>query len=136
MYRRHFLLLSLFSLLSTLAVADVYVPKPGSAERRAIMDALRLPVSIYTGVEVIFTGTPEVSGNWAKFTGSAAPRDGQEPKEEVADEMELDLFALLRKQGGQWKVVSWGFSGDISAYMEAKEKFPQAPEDLMPPLEQ
>ena len=128
-------LLLLFASITSLAHAEVYEPKPGTPERKAIMDALRLPVSIYVGKPVTFTGTVEVSGNWAKFTGGAAATDGKPPTNGKADEMELDLFALLRKQGGEWKVLSWAFSGDISAYEDARAKFPQAPKDLMPPLQ-
>jgi methionine-rich copper-binding protein CopC len=128
-------LILLLALITSFAHAEVYEPKPGSAERKAIMDALRLPVSIYVGTPVTFTGNVEVSGNWAKFTGGAAPTDGKAPKTDKADEMELDLFALLRKQDGAWKVLSWAFSGDISAYQDALQKFPKAPKDLMPPLE-
>jgi hypothetical protein len=129
-------LLLLLTLITALARAEVYQPKPGSPERKAIMDALRLPVSSYVGNGVTFTGTVEVSGTWAKFTGGAAPTDGKAPKGDKAEEMELDLFALLRKEGGQWKVLSWAFSGDISAYEDALKKFPKAPKDLMPPLQE
>lgn len=128
-------LLLVLSLLPALAFAEVYEPEPGSPERKAIMDAIRLPVSVYVGAEVIFTGTPEVSGNWAKFWGKAAPKKGQRPKPEVAEEMEYDLFALLRRQNGEWKVVSWGYSSDISSYEEARQKFPNAPKELMPKIE-
>lgn len=128
-------LLLLLTLFTSLAHGEVYEPKPGTPERKAIMDALRLPVSTYVGTPVTFTGTVEVSGTWAKFTGGAAATDGKAPKTDKADEMELDLFALLRKEDGAWKVLSWAFSGDISAYQDALKKFPKAPRDLMPPLE-
>lgn len=122
-------------LIASIARAEVYEPKPGSAERKAIMDALRVPISKKAGVKVQFTGEVQVSGQWAKFGGGVAAADGKPLKEDVADEMELDLFALLRKENGEWKVLFWAFSGDISAYEEARKKFPAAPKELMPPLQ-
>jgi hypothetical protein len=122
------------ALLAIVSRAEVYEPKPGSPERKGIMDALRVPVSKHIGKEVIFTGEVKASGDWARFGGNAAVKDGKPPKTDAAIDLEFDLFALLRKEKGEWKVLSWGFSGDISAYMEAKKKFPGAPKDLMPDL--
>jgi len=116
------------------AHAEVYEPKPGSPERKGIMDAMRPPVSKYVGKEVKFTGKPEVSGEWAKYWGKAEAADGKPPKGDVAIEMQYDLFALLHKIDGKWKVVSWGYSSDISSYMEARAKFPEAPKELMPEI--
>ena len=125
----------LFAILTSFAQAEVYEPKPGSAERKGIMDAMRVPISKRAGTKVNFTGEVKVSGNWARFGGGVAAADGKPLKAEVADEMELDLFALLRKENGEWKVLFWAFSGDISAYEAARKKFPEAPKELMPPLQ-
>jgi hypothetical protein len=114
--------------------AEVYEPKPGSPERKAIMDAMRVPVAKHVGKPVLFTGNPKVSGEWARFEGDVATVDGKPPKGDAKFELELDFFALLRKEEGEWKVLSWGFSGDISAYQEAKKKFPKVPKELMPDL--
>jgi len=128
-------LLLVLTMLTTLARAEVYTPEPGTPERKAIMDAMREPISQFAGTPVKFTGEVLVSGNWARFGGGAAPTNGKPPKASVADEMELDLFALLRKENGTWKVLYWAFSGDISAYEDARKKFPKAPKELLPPLE-
>jgi hypothetical protein len=128
-------LLLLLTVLTSFARAEVYEPKMGSPERKAIMDAMRVPVSKHAGTKVIFTGGVKVSGKWARFEGGVAPADGKHVKADVADEMELDFFALLRKENGEWKVLFWAFSGDISAYEDARKKFPEAPKDLMPPLQ-
>ncbi len=122
--------------LAIAAHAEVYEPKPGSPERKAIMEAMREPISKHVGKPVIFTGELKVSGDWARFGGNVAPKDGKPPKGDTKFDLELDFFALLRKEGGEWKVLSWGFSGDISAYEEAKKKFPKVPKDLMPDLPQ
>jgi hypothetical protein len=75
---------------------------------------------------------------WAIFTeGGAAPSDGVLPKnEDVAAELELDLFALLRKTGGTWKVLHSAFAGDVGPMQEAREKFPAVPRALRPVIRQ
>jgi hypothetical protein len=126
------LLAVLLSLLvcQTLFAADIYEPKPGSAERTALMDAMRKPVSKHVGTRVTFTGTLKSTGSWAVFHGDAAPTDGKVPETDNAAELELDFFALLQKQGGTWVAVSWSFAGDIGPIEEAKKKFPAAPKSL------
>lgn len=104
-------------------------PKPGTEERKAIMDSMRGPVSAYAGGRVQFTGEVTIAGNWARFSGSAARADGKKPSNpDVASEMDLDFFALLKKdtQAG-WQTLHWGFAGDIGVMEEASKKFPQAP---------
>jgi hypothetical protein len=121
----------LFVFLTVAAGAEVYEPKPGTPARKAIMEAMRVPVAKAVGAEVIFTGNVHISGDWAKFTGDVATKDGKPPKR-MESEMELDFFALLRRENGEWKVLFWAFAGDISAYEDAKKKYPNAPKDLMP----
>ncbi len=117
------------------AAEAVREPAPGSVERKAIMEALRGPVTKQVGKRVTFTGTVKIRGDWATFSGGAAPSDGVPPKDEnVAGELELDLFALLRKTGSAWKVLHWGFAGDIGVMEEARKKFPAAPKALLPEL--
>lgn len=104
-------------------------PAAGSAERKAIMDAMRGPLTEQVGKAVVFTGDVLVSGSWARFRGNVATKDGSKPsKEDVAMELDLDFFALLRKSGdGSWQVVHHGFAGDIGVSEAAREKFPKAP---------
>ena len=118
----------------TLAAGSVYEPKPGSEERKAIMDAMREPISKHAGKRVTFTGTVQIVGDWATFSGDAAPSDGSKVEGDAAFDFELDLFVLLRKKADAWKVLYWGFAGDISALEEAREKFPDAPKALVPDL--
>lgn len=130
-------LLLVFTLLASIARAEVYEPKAGTPDRKAIMDAMRVPVSKQIGEPVEFTGSVKISGNWARFEGNVGTKSGKPPKKEDARfDLELDFLALLRKENGEWKVLSWGFSGDISAYMDAKKKFPEVPKELMPDLPQ
>jgi len=108
-------------------------PAPGTPERKAIMDAMRGPVAAHAGKAVEFTGDLRAHAGWARFSGNVATKDGTAPENEnAAFQLELDLFALLKKDfEGKWQVMSWGFSGDIGARMEAAEKFPDAPWTLL-----
>lgn len=115
------------------ARAEPHEPKPGSPERKGIMDAMRSPVSKHIGKAVQFTGDVKVSGDWATFNGNVATKDGKPPaREEAKNDLTMDFFALLRKEKGEWKVLYWGFSGDIGAMEEAKKKYPKVPKDLLP----
>jgi hypothetical protein len=105
-----------------------FEPKAGTPERKAIMDAMRAPVSAEVGRDVVFTGTVRVSGSWARFNGHVDPVGGKPKNEDIAAEMELDFFALLQKDGkGSWKVLHQGFAGDIGVMEAAKENYPKAP---------
>lgn len=114
---------------TVLKKVSVTEPKPGTPERKAIMDAMRVPVANHVGKAVLFTGDVRVSGSWARFQGSVATADGKPPKgDEAAGDLELDFFALLKKnEKGQWQVLHHGFAGDISIREEAHEKYPKAP---------
>jgi hypothetical protein len=103
-------------------------PKAGTPERKAVMDAMRGPVAKQAGGPVLFTGSVRVSGMWARFQGNVQTADGKKPKNgDFADLMELDFFALLKKnEDGTWKVMHHGFAGDISVAEEAKENHPNA----------
>ena len=107
-------------------------PKIGSTERKAIMDAMRGPVSKRAGTEVIFTGSVALYKDWVKLSGHVSPKSGKPFPEEVADEMELDFLAVLRKVDGKWQTLYYGWSGDVGTLMEAREKIPDVPEILIP----
>jgi len=104
-------------------------PKIGSPERKAIMDAMRAPVSAEIGKAVTFTGNVRATGGWARFQGNVAPADGRKPaNEDAAFSLELDFYALLKQdKEGTWKVLHSGFAGDIGVREEAREKYPKAP---------
>lgn len=107
---------------------SAFEPKAGTPERKAIMDAMRAPVSAKVGRDVVFTGTVRVSGAWARFNGHVDTVGGKPKNEDIAAEMELDFFALLQKDGkGGWKVLHQGFAGDIGVMEAAKENYPKAP---------
>ena len=53
-------------------------PQAGSAERKAIMDAMRVPVQKETKFPVIFkVGSLKMQDGWAFFSGQALHKDGK-----------------------------------------------------------
>ena len=120
---------SLVKFSTVLQRVETREPKAGTPERKAIMDAMREPVSERIGKPVIFTGNVRATGSWARFQGNAATTDGKKPtKTDAAELLELDFFALLKRDAdGAWKIQHWGFAGDIGVRDEAREKFPAAP---------
>lgn len=113
----------------SLEMVEVSEPKAGTAERKAIMDSMRVEVSEYAGEAVTFTGKIRVIGQWARFTGSVAATDGSPPETDgIAAAMELDFAAFLFKdENGKWRTLHWGFAGDTSVLTGAQEEYPQAP---------
>ena len=131
----HFLRTVTFLLLvfaGTARAAEVREPTIGSPERKTIMETMRGPVSKHVGKRVTFTGSLRICGEWATFDGDAKPTDGVAPEGGVAGELELDFFALLRLEKGRWKLLLWGFAGDIGLKDEARMKFPKVPKELVP----
>lgn len=93
----------------------VYTPERGSAERKAILDALRAPVEKELKQKVQFAINDfNVSGTWAFVSGEPQDASGNRPDykgteywEQVeADMFDNNFFALLRKTGGKWRVVT------------------------------
>ena len=102
--------------------ADVPVrtPKPGSKERAAIMNALRVPVQkAYKGRRPTFTNVNNfrVGGGWAHLSCAVVDSKGKTFDPEIG----LDFSALLRKVKGQWRVVEWAYHGDVVQIGWAKD---------------
>ena len=114
----------------------IYEPKPGSAERRAIFSALRVPVGKQVRRRVIFQGPLKASrSGWAFFSGVVRLDDGKGVGRSISTQGSGgSLVALLRKSSGKssgrWRVMSWGFGGGTDAMDEAMRKHPQAPRAL------
>ena len=118
-YRK--LALLLWGLLTVLASAfaqSAYTPKPGSAEREAIMDALRVPAKKDLGRTVIFkVDQLRVVGDWAFARVSPTLPNGEEidyRKTKYRKMVELGAFdpqaeTLLRRTAKGWDVVEWRF---------------------------
>lgn len=106
----------LLTALSISALAQkVYTPEKGTPERFAILNALRIPVEKELKQKIVFTiGSFKSNGTWAFIGGEPQSANGGEPNytgteyQEAKDEGMFDnnFFALLKKTGGKWKVVT------------------------------
>ena len=119
MYRSPRLFLPALFLLFAFAAAsaqEAYAPAPGSAERKAIADALRAPVEKELKQKVVFKiDHLKVSGDWAFLRGVPQRPNGSEVdysttayRQRIEDGVFDDwICALLRRKAGRWQVVKY-----------------------------
>lgn len=102
--------------LCVTAFAQVQTPKVGSPERKALMDALRLPVEKQLKKKVVFkVDHLKVQGDWAFLTGVPQQANGKAmdyrntPYQALIDDGVFDnwICALLRKEHGKWQVLTF-----------------------------
>lgn len=130
--RRAFLLTVLLGSFSSLVLADPQIPKPGSPERKAIVDALRIPVKTELKKDVIFKiNSLKVQGDWAFLAGVPLKPDGSEMDyrgtihAEAIREGAFDggIFALLQKRNGQWKTIRYIIGATDVPYVNWPQEF-------------
>lgn len=111
---------------------SAYTPKTGSAERKAVLDAMRKPIVKQVGQNVIFHDVVmKVKDGWAFVTAV-----GKDPKGGPLRKFDGQYFpsqALLRKKGRVWQVLSVGSGGGTDVADQAMQKFPQAPREIFLP---
>jgi hypothetical protein len=87
---------SVLILLSAVLISaqTVYTPEKGSPERKAILDALRVPVERDLKQKIVFvTDDLKVQGRWAFGSGRPTKPDGSDPDlSNTAWADEEDLF--------------------------------------------
>jgi hypothetical protein len=106
----------------------------GSKERKAILDALRVPLQKEFKQKIKFYDTDVRSkADWAYVHSMARDEKGRKLKQwaEIADPM---TSALLRKTKGRWRVVDWGASTSLDAIGDLRDSYPQAPRSIFPSL--
>jgi hypothetical protein len=105
------------------AFAKPHTPAAGSAERKAILDALRVPVQREAGQKIVFYNvTIRVENGWAWVLAVSKDKTGK--KMPLGDTM---TQGLMHKVKGRWRVEHWGLSSDISVACAAAKAFPKAP---------
>lgn len=131
-----FLLIFLFGAISFAQVA--YTPEKGSAERTAILAALRVPVEKTLKQDIVFvTDHFSVNGTWAFVSGQPTTPSGGKPGLKgtvfAGDEDMFDdnFFGLLRKTGGKWKVVTHALGCTDVCYLDWWKKY-KAPKSIFP----
>lgn len=109
-------------------------PAPGSAERKAILDVLRPPISKEYGQTVVFYDvTLRVKNGWAYVSAYARDRRGKKMNR-FASFIDPSTEALLQEKAGKWRVSSWGIATDASPLGEMRHKFPRAPRSIFPSM--
>lgn len=134
------LLLPLLAAATTSAQQRPHTPPRGSAERQAIMDALRVPVQRELKKPVIFeVRTLRVLGTWAFVEAVPRKPDGSPfdyrgtPYQQAIDEGMFDdgAFALLRREGGRWRVLRYVIGPTDVAWIPWEEEL-RAPRAVFP----
>lgn len=132
---RNALRISVAAVLATLTLSSAqaqrpHTPRPGSAERAAIMDAMRPTCERDLRQPVIFKVTLlKVAGDWAAARVMPIKPNGNEidfSKTHYRDDYADGSFdsvgeALLRRRGGEWSLVKWRFGGtdtELSLWLE------------------
>lgn len=136
-----FFVLTIFAFTSF--AQKTYTPAKGSAERTAIMNALRVPVEKKLKKKAIFAvNNFNVQGNWAFLDGTPQKPDGSEMDyrgteyQEAIDAGMFDsnVFALLKKTGGKWKVVTYQIGCTDVCYLPWAKDY-KAPKAIFPNVE-
>lgn len=113
-------LIALTCLLATTTARaqQARTPAAGSPERKAIMDVLRTPAEADLHQKVIFRVQHlRIIGPWALARVVPLRPDGSDidyTRTKYRDELEEGAFdgegeALLRNEGGRWRVLEWRF---------------------------
>jgi hypothetical protein len=134
-----FILIFAFSVSAAFA-QKTYTPAKNSPTRATILNALRAPVSKELKQEVSFlVSTFKVQGNWAFISGQARNAKGGEVNWKITDYQEQiddgafddNLFALLKKKGGKWSVITYAIGCTDVCYLGWDEEY-KAPKAIFP----
>jgi len=139
---RKLIIVSLVICLAAIAAAaqGVYTPEKGSPERKAILDALRVPVEKQLKQKVVFAAENfNVLGNWAFIGGQPQSPDGGSPdysgtayaRAKAEGFFDNNIFALLKKTGGTWKVVKYQIGCTDVCYLPWQKQY-KAPKAVFP----
>jgi hypothetical protein len=133
--------LSIIAVLASAALAQgVYTPEKDSAVRKDILNTLRKPVEKELNQKIVFVINDfKVSGNWAFISGEPQTPSGERPdysatpyREQVESDMfDNNFFALLKKTGKKWKVVTYALGCTDVCYLEWWKEY-KAPKAIFP----
>jgi hypothetical protein len=116
------------------AKKGAYTPATGSAEQKAIVEALRKEMASTTNVKMVFkVEYLKVHDCWAWIHALPSSPDGKQKYE--------DVNALLEKKAGCWQVAEIACTeegnpdclGAPDYFKKLMAKFPGAPADIFPP---
>jgi hypothetical protein len=122
------------------AAAQVHSPEKNSAERKAILDALRVPVEKELKQKIVFVVEHlNVSGTWAFVAGEPqSPTSGRPNYKGTAywDAIEAgafdnNFFAVLKWSGRGWKVIHYDIGCTDVCYADWWRRY-KAPKAVFP----
>lgn len=101
------------------AAQSFHTPPPGSAERRALLDAVRPHIEGELGAPVEFVVHQlRVGGGWA-FVQATPQRPGGRAIPQPHSDMDgVHTEAVLRRDGDDWIVVGWAVGSTDVWYLE------------------
>ena len=117
-----------------------YTPEKGSAERKAILDALRIPVERDLKQTVVFVPDNfKVHGTWAFVSGTPQAPGGGAPnytgtkfaEAEREGAFDNNFFALLRKTRGKWRVITYAIGCTDVCFADWEQRY-RAPKAIFP----
>ncbi len=133
-------LLLVFAFSVTTAFAqDAGMQPENSPESAAILKALSVPVSKDLKQKITFsTDKLKVEGDWAFVSGQAKNAEGGEPNWKLtkyqkfikSGDFEDNLFALLKKTNGKWRVVTYMMNCHDVCYLDWAKRY-KAPEAII-----
>lgn len=110
-----------------------FTPRPGSLVRKHILDALRNEIAQTQKIQTVFVVTYlKATEDWAWVHVLPQSPDGMNRYE--------DIFALLHRQNGEWKVAELPCTeienpaciDSPDYFIELKKRFPQLPAQILP----
>jgi hypothetical protein len=110
-----------------------------SAESAAVLKALSVPVSKDLKQKITFsTEKLKVQGNWAFVAGRARNAEGGTPNWKLtryqefidSNDFEDNLFALLKKTDGKWRVVTYMMNCHDVCYLDWPKRY-KAPKAII-----
>jgi hypothetical protein len=134
-----YLLLILAFSVSAAFARGAYTPAEDSPESAAILKALSVPASKDLKQGITFrTEKLKVQGNWAFVAGQAKNAEDGEPNWKLTryqkfidnNDFEDNLFALLKKTNGQWRVVTYMMNCHDVCYLDWDKKY-RAPKAII-----
>ena len=134
------IVLILMASVVTVSAQTAYTPDKGSRERKAILDALRIPVERDLKQKVVFVADNfKVQGNWAFVGGTPQGANGEAPdyaRTKYADAFDSgafdnNFFALLKKTAGKWKVTTYAIGCTDVCYTDWWSRY-RAPKAIFP----
>ena len=138
--RAFYLVIFSVSMAAAASAQSVRTPEKGSAERAAVLEALRAPVEKDLKQKIVFNVDHlRVAGTWAFVGGEPQSPSGGQPNyrgtkyqgAREADMFDNNIFALLRKTGAKWKVVTYAIGCTDVCYADWWRRY-KAPKAVFP----